>query len=63
MAELVDALDLGSNVSRRAGSSPVRRTKQKTMLFVNDNIVFLLLGCPLKNHRLHLILQLDGQPN
>ena len=26
MAELVDALDLGSSVSRRAGSSPVRRT-------------------------------------
>ena len=26
MAELVDALDLGSSASRRAGSSPVRRT-------------------------------------
>ena len=28
VAELVDALDLGSNVSRRAGSSPVRRTSK-----------------------------------
>ena len=28
MAELVDAPDLGSGVSRRAGSSPVRRTAQ-----------------------------------
>ena len=28
VAELVDALDLGSSVSRRAGSSPVRRTKK-----------------------------------
>ncbi len=28
VAELVDALDLGSSVSRRAGSSPVRRTKR-----------------------------------
>ena len=27
VAKLVDALDLGSNVSRCAGSSPVRRTK------------------------------------
>ena len=26
VAELVDALDLGSSVSQRAGSSPVRRT-------------------------------------
>ena len=26
VAELVDAPDLGSGVSRRAGSSPVRRT-------------------------------------
>ena len=29
VAELVDAPDLGSGVSRRAGSSPVRRTRQK----------------------------------
>ena len=28
VAELVDASDLGSGVSRRAGSSPVRRTPQ-----------------------------------
>ena len=29
VAELVDASDLGSGVLRRAGSSPVRRTKQR----------------------------------
>ena len=29
VAELVDASDLGSGVSRRAGSSPVRRTMTK----------------------------------
>ncbi len=29
VAELVDAPDLGSGVSRRAGSSPVRRTNHK----------------------------------
>ena len=29
VAKLVDALDLGSNVSRCAGSSPVRRTKRQ----------------------------------
>ena len=31
VAELVDAPDLGSGVSRRAGSSPVRRTKYQRM--------------------------------
>ena len=29
VAELVDALDLGSSVLRRAGSSPVRRTNDE----------------------------------
>ena len=33
VAELVDASDLGSGVSRRAGSSPVRRTKTKKCAF------------------------------
>lgn len=28
VAKLVDALDLGSSVSRRVGSSPIRRTTQ-----------------------------------
>lgn len=28
VAELVDALDLGSSVPRRVGSSPIRRTIQ-----------------------------------
>ena len=31
VAELVDAPDLGSGVSRRAGSSPVRRTQCKNI--------------------------------
>ena len=34
VAELVDASDLGSGVSRRAGSSPVRRTAMMTNLSV-----------------------------
>ena len=33
VAELVDASDLGSGVSRRAGSSPVRRTKPRKCAF------------------------------
>ena len=33
VAELVDASDLGSGVVRRAGSSPVRRTKPKKCAF------------------------------
>ena len=32
MAELADALDLGSSVLRRAGSSPVARTLVGTMI-------------------------------
>ena len=34
MAELADALDLGSSVHRRAGSSPVTRTKKKRSTLV-----------------------------
>ena len=49
VAELVDAPDLGSGVSRRAGSSPVRRTfyrinieiEQKNDVFIKKNINFL----------------------
>ena len=49
VAELVDAPDLGSGVSRRAGSSPVRRTfyginieiEQKNKVFIKKNINFL----------------------
>ena len=33
MAELADALDLGSSVHRRAGSSPVTRTIEKGMSY------------------------------
>ena len=31
MAELADALDLGSSVNRRAGSTPVIRTKKRNL--------------------------------
>ncbi len=31
MAELVDALDLGSSGSGRVGSSPIRRTEKKIL--------------------------------
>ena len=49
VAELVDAPDLGSGVSQRAGSSPVRRTfsrinieiEQKNDVFIKKNIKFL----------------------
>ena len=38
VAELVDAPDLGSGVSRRAGSSPVRRTERKKRQKMLNNI-------------------------
>ena len=38
VAELVDAPDLGSGVSRRAGSSPVRRTTQEIGLIWEINL-------------------------
>ena len=41
VAELVDALDLGSSVSRRAGSSPVRRTNKKNDLLKGRFFCFL----------------------
>ena len=34
VAELVDALDLGSSCSRSAGSSPVRRTNEEILTSV-----------------------------
>ena len=34
MAELADALDLGSSVNRRAGSTPVTRTKRQSFYMV-----------------------------
>ena len=42
MAELVDALDLGSSVLRREGSSPFRRTIQNPNCY-NKQLGFLLL--------------------
>lgn len=37
VAELVDALDLGSSVPRRVGSSPIRRTgKEANRLILNE---------------------------
>ncbi len=34
VAELVDALDLGSSAARRGGSSPSTRTKAKVLLWL-----------------------------
>ena len=44
MAELVDALDLGSSTSRFGGSSPPSRTKYKIKLLM-DNINHDFLQC------------------
>ena len=45
VAKLVDALDLGSSVSRRVGSSPIRRTKYPNCLFKwLGYFLFLLLS-------------------
>ncbi len=41
VAELVDASDLGSGVPRRAGSSPVRRTKTKKCAFFMQILPFM----------------------
>ena len=43
MAEVADAIDLGSIVNRRAGSSPVIRTKIDSLLF-GENL--FLYGIP-----------------
>ena len=41
VAELADALDLGSSFERSAGSIPVRCTKEESILFVS--VLFLLM--------------------
>ena len=40
VAELADALDLGSNVERRTGSSPVSRTKE-ALIEISNGVLFL----------------------
>ena len=40
VAKLVDAPDLGSGVSRRVGSSPIRRTIGENEEFLNKNSSF-----------------------
>ena len=40
MAELVDAPDLGSGVSRRVGSSPIRRTKMIAKWLMSSRLAF-----------------------
>ena len=50
VAELADALDLGSSVLRRAGSTPVTRTNtnkvlsdfRKVLFFYKKNVIFIL---------------------
>ena len=41
MAELADALDLGSSVNRRAGSTPVIRTKKNKSREHCSQLLFL----------------------
>ena len=41
MAELADALDLGSSVLRRAGSIPVNRSRSPEFLYSKDRGFFL----------------------
>ena len=44
VAKLVDALDLGSSVFRRVGSSPIRRTEQKCQVHVcHDAWLFFIV--------------------
>ena len=38
MAELADAMDLGSIGQHRAGSNPVTRTKKKTLLYEGSSL-------------------------
>ena len=45
VAELVDAPDLGSGVSRRAGSSPVRRTMGKNGCSTYHKRAILIENC------------------
>ena len=44
MAELVDALDLGSSVPGRAGSSPVRRTEINPKWLIFQSFRFFICG-------------------
>ena len=41
VAKLVDALDLGSSVSRRVGSSPIRRTTASRLFHLEQSGFFL----------------------
>ena len=43
MAKLVDAPDLGSGVSRRVGSSPIRRTIGQNRRIRKDSPIFLII--------------------
>ena len=47
MAELVDAPDLGSGVSRRVGSSPIRRTLVSSgqLVYSCPELLFYADGC------------------
>ena len=40
VAKLVDAPDLGSGVSRRVGSSPIRRTLKNAKLLIFNSLAF-----------------------
>ena len=57
MAELADALDLGSSGNTRAGSTPVIRTQKKTIY--NDCLFYLLLSFYSTTLLLFIILHLN----
>ena len=54
VAELADALDLGSSVHRRAGSSPVTRTNLKSPILSG----FFLFWSKIKIRHTHFLLRL-----
>ena len=49
MAELVDALDLGSSAARRGGSTPFTRTKKTS--FKKGVFLYLTISVFFTNHR------------
>ena len=61
MAELVDALDLGSNALRRKGSSPFTLTKRKDFRLKNRKSFLRFLKFFLKQFRILNTYALDAE--
>jgi hypothetical protein len=55
MAELADALDLGSSVNRRAGSTPVTRTTSKSKELLKKFFFYYYLNIILYRMKKHFI--------